>query len=226
MTNAEIVVNLFSTQDGKYREFQARLIPTVAKDTIIGVRTPELKSMAKEMLKGDYQGFLDCVPHKYFEENQLHAFIVSGIKDFDICINEVCRFLPFVDNWATCDQLIPKVFSNNKEKLLSYIDKWLVSEHTYTVRFGVGALMRYFTDDEFDISYPQKVAAINTDDYYINMMCAWFFATALTKQYESIIPFFTERKLSAWVHNKAIQKARESFRVPEEQKEYLKTLKY
>ncbi len=226
LTNNEIISRLFSMSDEKYRDFEAKLAPTLNKDTVIGVRTPKLKNLAKEMLAGDYAEFLSDVPHKYFEENQLHAFIISGIKDFGACMDEVCRLLPFVDNWATCDQLIPKVFAKNREKLLPYINKWLDSGHTYTVRFGVGCLMRYFTDSEFNISYPEKVASINTDDYYINMMCAWYFATALTKQYNSIIPFFKERKLNKWVHNKAIQKAVESFRVKDEQKAYLKTLKY
>ena len=182
--------------------------------------------MAKEILAaGNYEDFISDLPHKYFDENQLHAFIISGIKDFDLCIDEVCKFLPFVNNWATCDQMSPKVFKRNKDKLLPYIYEWLKSKETYTVRFGIGMLMEHFTDADFSPEYPKLVANVHSDEYYINMMCAWYFATALAKQYDSIIPYFEKGLLDTAVHNKAIQKARESYRVKEEQKEYLKTLK-
>lgn len=226
MTTTEIQNRLFELKDEKYRELQYKIIPTVAPDSIIGVRTPELRKFAKELVKADgYADFIGDLPHKYFDENQLHAFIISEIKDFSACINEVNRFLPFVDNWATCDQLSPKVFKKNKTELLKSIKAWIKSSKTYTKRFGIGMLMQYFLDEDFDISYPKMVAKIRSDEYYINMMIAWYFATALAKQYDEILPFIEENRLDTWTHNKAIQKAVESYRITAEQKDYLKTLK-
>ena len=205
---------------------QVKIIPTIEPSSIIGVRTPELKAMAKEILKsGDYEDFLKDLPHKYFEENQLHAFIISGMKDADECFEELEKFLPYVDNWATCDQMSPKVFKKRKDELLKRIKVWIASDETYTIRFGVGMLMEHFLDDDYDVKYASMVAKIRSDEYYVNMMIAWYFATALAKQYETIVPFIEKKKLDKWTHNKAIQKSVESYRITDEQKAYLKTLR-
>ena len=226
MNKTDLHKKLYSLQDLKYRDMQIRIIPTVDPKSIIGVRTPELRAIAKEMLKeGDYSDFLKALPHGYFEENQLHAFIISGIKDMDVCMKELEIFLPYVDNWATCDQMSPKVFKKHREELLHHIEKWIRSDKTYTVRFSVGMLMEHFLDEDFDPVYPDMVAALRSEEYYINMMIAWYFATALAKQYESILPFIEEKRLDDWTHNKAIQKSLESRRITEEQKLYLKSLK-
>ena len=223
---SEIEKRLFELQDEKYRDFQKKLIPTVDPSSVIGVRTPELRKLAKELSGGDdIDSFLDALPHGHFDENQLHAFILSGMKDYDECMAGVCRFLPFIDNWATCDQLSPKVFGKNKDDLMIHIKEWLRSNETYTVRFAVGMLMEHFLGDDFDASCPEMVAAIRSDEYYVNMMRAWYFATALAKQYDSIIAFIEEKRLDRWTHNKAIQKSVESYRITPEQKAYLKTLK-
>lgn len=222
----EIQERLFELQDEKYRDFQVKLIPSVDPATVIGVRTPELRKLAKELAKrDDIDMFLDALPHDYFDENQLHAFILSGMKDYAGCMAGVCAFLPYVDNWATCDQMSPKAFSKNKDDLLVHIKDWLQSDKTYTIRFAAGMLMEHFLGDDFDAAYPELVAGISSDEYYVNMMRAWYFATALAKQYESIIPFIEEKKLDSWTHNKAIQKSVESYRITPEQKAYLKTLK-
>ncbi|MCR5212001.1 MAG: DNA alkylation repair protein [Lachnospiraceae bacterium] len=226
MNKTDLHKKLYSLQDLKYRDMQIRIIPTVDPKSIIGVRTPELRAIAKEMLKeGDYSDFLKALPHEYFEENQLHAFIISGIKDMEVCMKELEIFLPYVDNWATCDQMSPKVFKKHREELLHHIEKWIRSDKTYTVRFSVGMLMEHFLDEDFDPVYPDMVAALRSEEYYINMMIAWYFATALAKQYERIIPYIEEKKLDQWTHNKAIQKSVESYRITDEQKKYLKTLK-
>ncbi|MBO4474504.1 MAG: DNA alkylation repair protein [Clostridiales bacterium] len=212
--------------DPKYQEMQKKIIPTVDPESIIGVRTPELRALAKEMSKSsEASAFVAELPHKYFDENQLHAFILSGMKDYEICIAEVERFLPYVDNWATCDQMSPKIFRKHKADLLKHIQVWLKSDQTYTIRFGVGMLMEHFLDEDFDLKYPKMVAKLRSEEYYVNMMIAWYFATALAKQYEAVLPFIEEKKLAMWTHNKAIQKAVESYRITPEQKEYLKTLK-
>ena len=217
---------LFELQDLKYRDFQAGLIPNIEKDLFIGVRTPELRKLAKEIANDeDTASFLKDVPHKYFDENQLHAFIISLGKNFDETVDAVEAFLPYVDNWATCDQLSPKVFKKHKKELLPYIKKWIKSEKTYTVRFAIGMLMEHYLDEDFDVRYPKMVAGVKSDEYYINMMIAWYFATALAKQYDAIIPFIENECLEAWTHNKAIQKSVESRRISAIQKEYLKTLK-
>ena len=222
----KIQQELFALQDTAYRDFQSKLIPNVNPETVIGVRTPELRAFAKALVKeGEEVEFLGALPHQYFDENQLHAFILSEIKDYDRCMQETERFLPFIDNWATCDQLSPKVFKKHRQKLLPHIEKWIASEEVYTVRFAIGALMRYFLDDDFDLAYPELVAALRSEEYYVNMMIAWYFATALAKQYESILPYFETQRLDDWTHNKAIQKAVESRRITMQQKEYLKNLK-
>ena len=229
---------LFNAQDLKFKAFHSRLIPTIPADTVIGVRTPELRRIAKEFCSDSgIEKFLDKLPHKYYDENQVHSFILSGIKDFDECVEQVEKFLPYVDNWATCDQLRPKVLGNtteHREKLLKSVKLWIcgrlasgeqVEDDTYVVRFGIEMLMSYFLDKDFDPTYLKKVAAIRREDYYVKMMVAWYFATALAKQYDATIPYIQEHKLEPWIHNKAIQKAIESYRITPEQKVYLKTLK-
>ena len=226
MITDEITNELFRLQDKAYRDFQSKLIPTVSPDKVIGVRTPELRKYAKQLIKReDVKEFLNELPHRYFDENQLHAFIISEIKNFDECMGEVCRFLPFTDNWATCDQMSPKVFKKHRPALLEYIKKWLTSDETYTVRFAVGMLMEHFLDEDFDSTYPKMVADIKSDEYYVNMMRAWYFATALAKQYEAVVPFIENRRLDKGTHNKAIQKSVESRRISEDRKAYLKGLK-
>lgn len=222
----EIRKQLFAMQDKGYRDFQSKLIPTVEYDTVIGVRTPELRKYAKQLVKTEgISEFLRDLPHSYFDENQLHAFIISEIKDYATCLEETECFLPYVDNWATCDQLLPRAFKKHEKELLEVIRKWIVSEQTYTVRFAIGMLMKYFLDEYFDLEYPKMVAAIRSEEYYINMMIAWYFATALAKQYESVVPFLENQCLDIWTHNKAIQKSVESYRITKEQKEYLRSLK-
>ena len=225
-TDNRIVSELFQLQDLKYKEMQKSIIPTVDQSRIIGVRTPALRDMAKRLYKsGDYGEFLRDLPHGYFDEDQLHAFIISLEKDFDKCMEEVERFLPFIDNWATCDQLSPKVFKKDPERLLPHIRAWLGSGRTYMIRFGVGMLMEHFLGDNFSTEYADMVAEIESDEYYVNMMRAWYFATALAKQYDAVIPYIEEKRLDDWTHNKAIQKSIESYRITDEQKQYLRTLK-
>ena len=222
----EIQDELFALRDLKYKEFQAKLIPTRDPDSIIGVRTPQLRKYAKELAKReDVFDFLNALPHPYFDENQLHAFIVSEIKDYGRCMEEVRKFLPYVDNWATCDQMSPKVFKKHKPELLDQIREWIKSDKTYTIRFGIGMLMELFLDEDYDTIYPEMVAKIRSEEYYVNMMIAWYFATALAKQYDTVLPFIEERRLAVWTHNKAIQKSVESYRITDEQKDYLKSLK-
>ena len=222
----EIRKELYLLQDIKYRDFQRKLIPTAKPDTLIGVRTPELRKYAKKLVNQEnIQEFLHDLPHRFFDENQLHAFIISEIKDYDLCMRELLSFLPFVDNWATCDQLSPKVFKKHRSELIQQIKTWIHSEQTYTVRFGIGMLMQHFLDEDFDPIYPKIVSNIESDEYYVNMMIAWYFATALAKQYDAVLPFITDQKLNAWAHNKTIQKAIESYRITPEQKVYLRSLK-
>jgi len=223
---SEIREELFRLQDLKYREMQIRIIPTVKAEAIIGVRTPELRAMAKELSREEEtRVFLNDLPHPYFEENQLHAFIISGMKDYAECLDRLGRFLPYVDNWATCDQMSPKVFRKHRPELLNPIRDWIVSAETYTVRFGIGMLMEHYLDADFDPAYPEMVAGIRSDEYYVNMMIAWYFATALAKQYETVLPFIENHRLDPQTHNKAIQKSIESYRITPEQKEYLRSLK-
>ena len=221
----EIRKELYRLQDREYGEFQKKLVPTVRSETVIGVRTPDLRKYAKILVKReDVTEFLRDLPHRYFDENQLHAFILSEMKDFEACIREVCTFLPFIDNWATCDQLSPKVFKKHCSELLRYIREWISSDEPYTIRFGVGMLMAHFLDEDFDIRYPEMVSGIRSDEYYVNMMIAWYFATALAKQYESVLPYIQEKRLETWTHNKAIRKSLESYRISAEQKAYLRGL--
>ena len=222
----EIVDLLFAHQDLKFRDFQAPLFPTIDKELIIGVRTPEIKKLAKELFgKEVANAFIKELPHDYFDENQLHVFLISLIKDYQTCINEINSFLPYIDNWATCDTLDPKAFNKHKEELLVEIKKWLKSKHVYTVRFAIGMLMGYYLNESFKEEYLKWVAAIRSEEYYVNMMIAWYFATALAKQYRAAIKYIEDKRLSPWVHNKTIQKALESYRINDEQKSYLKSLK-
>ena len=217
---------LFSMQDVKYKEFTAKLIPNIDKDSVIGVRTPQLRQLAKKLLHSNGSDlFLTTLPHQYFEENQLHAFMISEMKEYDTVISELTKFLPYIDNWATCDQLRPKIFGKNREKLIQEIEKWLISDKIYTVRFGIGMLMCWYLDEYFESKYLDWVAKIESGEYYINIMRAWYFATALAKQYDATIPLLENRQLDTWTHCKTIQKARESYRISDEKKAYLKTLK-
>lgn len=222
----EIRADLFGMQDAEYRDFQAKLIPNIAKESIIGVRTPLLRKYAKQLAKQPGAAeFLGELPHSYYDENNVHAFLVEQLRDYGQCLAQVERFLPYVDNWATCDMMSPKVFEKHTDELLSSIRTWLSSGDTYTVRFGIGMLMRLYLDDKFLPEYPALVAAVSSEEYYVNMMIAWYFATALAKQYDAVLPYIEEKRLPAWTHNKAIQKACESLRITPEQKEYLRSFK-
>lgn len=213
--------------DEKYRDFQRKLIVNIRPEGILGVRTPILRKIAKEVkVSGEYKKFLNALPHDCFEENQIHGFIIEQIKDFDECIAEMEKFLPYIDNWATCDQTSPKIFKNNKKYLLKHIEEWIKSTHTYTVRYGIGMLMQHYLDEDFEIKYMDMVAGIQSQEYYVKMEIAWYMATALAKQWDVAITYIENRKLDVWVHNKTIQKARESYRITDEKKRYLKQLKY
>ncbi|MBQ7144558.1 MAG: DNA alkylation repair protein [Oscillospiraceae bacterium] len=223
--NDPIREELFRLQDLSYRDFQIKLIPTVRPEAVIGVRTPELRRLAKDLCKrGEAAAFLAELPHSCFDENQLHAFILSEMKDFPSCLAEVDRFLPYVDNWATCDQLSPKVFKKHRAELLPAIIRWLDDGRTYVVRFGIGMLMEHFLDADFDPAYPALVSKIQSEEYYVRMMIAWYFATALAKQADAVLPYLEQRRLDPWTHNKTIRKAVESYRITPEQKAYLRTL--
>lgn len=217
---------LFKNQDLEYKKFHTKLMPGISPDKVIGVRIPILRKITKEYYDALIrENFLNKLPHNYYEENNLHAFLIAEIKDYDNCIKEVDLFLPFVDNWATCDSLRPKCFKKNTDKLICKIDKWLKSEHTYTVRFGIEMLMVHFLDNNFKKEYLKKVSQIKSDEYYVNMMIAWYFATALFKRWEETFPYIKEKKLDMWVHNKTIQKAIESYRISDEKKVILRKLK-
>ena len=217
---------LFAMQDLGYRDFHARLMPTVDKETVIGVRIPMLRKYAKELSKlPEKDVFMKQLPHTYYEENNLHGYLIEQIRDYDTCIREVERFLPYIDNWATCDTMKPGVFKKHRQELLEKICQWIRSDQTYTIRFGVGMLMQSYLDDGFLPEYHQWVAEIVSDEYYVKMMVAWYFATALAKQYEASLPYLEEKRLDQWTHNKTIQKAVESYRITPEQKSYLRTLR-
>ena len=222
---SKVIIKLKKLSDEKHQKFSSSLIPNIDKKLIIGVKTPELKKIAREMSEKEKDIFLNTLPHKYFEENQIHAFLLSFENDYDKAIKYVEKFLRYVDNWATCDQLLPKTFKKNKFDLLKYIEKWLKSQKTYTVRFAIGMLMKFFLDEDFDEVYLKKVSKIKSDEYYINMMIAWYFATALAKQYDSAIKYIKNFELNDFVHNKTIQKAIESFRVSDKHKLELKKYK-
>lgn len=218
-----MIRELFELQDLKYRDFHSKLMPTIDKDTVIGVRVPALRKLAKEVFNnGGYGEFLKALPHRYYEENNLHAFLIEQITDFNLCIEETEKFLPFIDNWATCDMFRPKIFKNHKTELLKRIKVWIKSKETYTVRFAIGMLMVHYSDNDFKKEYAELVAGVKSDGYYVNMMIAWYFSTLLWKQYDIILPYIENNVLPLWVHNKTIQKATESYRITKEQKEYLK----
>ena len=217
---------LLKAKDDNYRDFQIRLVPNISAETIIGVRTPEIRRIAKEIYESEYKAeFLNVLPHKYYEENLLHFIILSMIRDFEECVRAVDAFLPYVDCWPVSDQASPRSFKKNHSKLLPYIRKWIASEHVYTARFGIRMLMNEFLEEDFREEYLDLVASKKGDDYYLKMMGAWFFATALAKRYEESVRYFEDKKLDEWVHRKAIQKAVESYRVTDEHKEYLKSLR-
>lgn len=213
-------------QDLEYRRFQSRLMPTVEEESVIGVRIPLLRKYAAQMAKTEEGAqFMKELPHYYYEENNLHGFLIEKIKDYDECVKELDRFLPYVDNWATCDMMSPKILKKYPEKLIEKIREWIRSEDTYTVRFAIGCLMDYYLEEEFQESYLKMAADVESEEYYIRMMQAWYFATALAKQYEAALPLLQQNCLNEWVHNKTIQKAVESYRISLEQKNYLRTLK-
>ncbi len=213
-------------RDVRYRDFQTKLMPTVEKDTVIGVRTPMLRRLAREMFKsGEYKDFLDKLPHKYYEENNLHAFIIEQITDYGECINELDRFLPYVDNWATCDSMSPRVFKSHQIQLLEQIKAWLDSKHIYTVRFAIKTLMSLYSREHFSKEHLEMVANVDAYDYYLRMAVAWYFATELAYNYDETLVYLEERRLQPWIHNKTIQKAIESYRVSKERKEHLRKLR-
>lgn len=225
----KIQERLFELKDDAYRVFQAKLNPVTDPDTIIGVRVPKLRALAKEFnsARGEYKvdEFLASLPHKYFEENFIHSFLIENVRDYDECMGLFEKFLPYIDNWAVCDTCHPKVFRKHKEELLAKAKKWIKSKETYTVRYGIDTFMTYFLDEDFDADHLDMVAKVRSQEYYVNMMQAWYYATALAKQWDAAIKIIEEKKLSPWVHNKTIQKARESFRVSEEHKEILLAMK-
>ena len=230
MNGSEIKVDiqqeLFALQDLSYRDFHAKLMPTVDKARVIGVRTPKLRAFAKEFGKTEEaKEFLKVLPHQYYEENNLHGLLIEQIKDYPTLIGELNRFLPCIDNWATCDLLTVRVVKKHLDTFTEEVERWLASDHTYTIRFGIGMLMRYYLEEHFSLEYPEKVAKIRSKEYYVNMMRAWYFATALAKQYEAAIPYLQGNRLPLWTHNKTIQKAIDSRRISPEQKPYLKTLR-
>lgn len=217
---------LLELQDLKYKDFHSKLMPTVCKDKIIGVRVPQLRKFAKELNKSELKAdFLKTLPHEYYEEDNLHAFLIEQIKDFDECISALDNFLLFIDNWATCDMMTPKILGKNPDLLYGKIKEWLKSKNTYTVRFAVVTLMKFFMDERLDEKHLTLLLSIKSDEYYINMAIAWYLATALSSRWDLVIPYIENKKFDKWVHNKAIQKANESYRITKEQKEYLKTLK-
>lgn len=222
----DILKELYSLRDEEYKKFSYKLIPNIGSEKIIGVRTPDLKKLAKKIVsQGAEKSFLENLPHRYFEENQIHSFIISEIKNYDELISRLDEFLPFVDNWAVCDQLRPKIFRKHRDKLINNIRRWINSDKIYTVRFGAGMLMCHYLDDDFSPEYLKLVSDIKSDEYYVKMMNAWYFATALAKQYDYAVVYLEKNILSPWVHNKTIQKACESYRVSDTHKAYLKTLK-
>lgn len=217
---------LFALQDLKYRDFHSKLLPGVDKEIIIGIRTPVLRKFAKEFSKRkEAEEFLQNLPHQYYEENNLHMMIITGIKDYDKCLEEIKKFVPYINNWATCDLPLPKCFGKHKEELLPQIREWIASDHTYTIRYGLGTLMSLYLDENFKPEYLELAASVRSEEYYVNMMMAWYFATALAKQWEATVPYIEQRKLPQWVHRKTIQKAVESYRITSEQKTYLKSFR-
>lgn len=222
----KIQAELFELQDEKCRDFHSKLIPDMEKENIIGIRTPVLRKYAKQFAKTeDAAAFLQDIPHTYYEENNLHMMLITSIKEYDKCLKEIEKFLPYIDNWATCDLPAPKCFAGHKEELLPHIKQWIHSGETYTIRYGIGMLMRLYLDEDFKPEYADLVAGVTSEEYYVNMMIAWYMATALAKQWDAIIPYVEEHRFSDWVHRKTIQKAVESYRITDEQKGYLRSLR-
>lgn len=222
----DVQKRLFEMRDTGYRDFHARLIPTVKKEKIIGIRTPMIRKFAKEFGKTEEsEMFLKALPHQYYEENNLHGLLIEQIRDYDKCLKELERFLPHIDNWATCDLLALHMMKKHRDIFIREIYRWMESDKPYIIRFGIGMLMRHYLDEGFKPEYPEKVVAIRSEEYYVNMMRAWYFATALAKQYEKILPFLEEQRMDIWTHNKTIQKSIESYRITKEQKDYLRTLR-
>ena len=221
-----ILQQLFELQDLKYRDFHAKLVPGMNVNDIIGVRTPELRKFAKQLAKDERVGdFLAVLPHRYLDEMNLHGFIISELKDYNECLEEIERFLPYVNNWATCDLLSPKAFKQKKNRirLIEDIKRWMASDEPFIIRFGIEMLMSFYLDEDFKPEYLKWVSDIRHEHYYVKMMVAWYFATALAKQWESTLPYIVESTLEKWTHNKAIQKAVDSYRITPEQKELLKS---
>lgn len=217
---------LFTMQDLKYRDFHSRLLPGIDKETIIGIRTPILRKFAMEFRKTEEsRQFLKELPHQYYEENNLHMMLISAERDYEICLEQVKAFLPYIDNWATCDLPLPKCYVKHKEELIFEIEQWMASGKTYTIRYGIGVLMRLYLDEDFRPEYLEWVISVRSEEYYVNMMIAWYLATALAKQWDATIPYLEEKRLSEWVHKKTIQKAIESYRITPEQKVYLRSLR-
>ena len=222
----KIQAELFELRDEKYRDFHSKLIPDMEKENIIGIRTPVLRKYAKQFAKTeDAVAFLQDIPHTYYEENNLHMMLITSIKEYDKCLKEIEKFLPYIDNWATCDLPAPKCFAGHKEELLPHIKQWIHSGETYTIRYGIGMLMRLYLDEDFKPEYADLVAGVTSEEYYVNMMIAWYMATALAKQWDAIIPYVEEHRFSDWLHRKTIQKAVESYRITDEQKGYLRSLR-
>lgn len=223
----EILIALKQCQDEKYALGQAKLVPTLPKDCFLGLKMPRLREIEREFRSSEVKNdFLKELPHRYFEENWLHALMISHTNDFSVSIQEIEAFLPFIDNWAVCDSLKPKSFNKVEPKiLLSYIRRWIRSKETYTCRFGIEMLMDHFLDKNFERKQLNLVTKVKANDYYVDMMVAWYMATALAKQWDATIRVLEANLLPTWTHNKTIQKAIESFRISEEKKNYLRTLK-
>ena len=222
----ELQQQLFTLQDLKYRDFHSTLMPGIEKETIIGIRTPILRKFAMEFRKTEESWqFLKELPHQYYEENNLHMMLISAEGEYEICLEQVKAFLPYIDNWATCDLPLPKCYAKHKKDLISEVKQWMASGKTYTIRYGIGVLMRLYLDEDFRPEYLEWVTAVKSEEYYVNMMIAWYLATALAKQWDATIPYLEEKRLSEWVHKKTIQKAIESYRITPEQKVYLRSLR-
>ena len=217
---------LFALQDETYREFHSKLMPDTDKETVIGIRIPVLRKFAREFARRlEAREFLQQLPHQYYEENNLHMMLIIAEKDYEKCLAEVERFVPYIDNWATCDMPAPKCFAKHKQELLPKVEEWIASEETYTIRYGIDLLMALYLDEDFRPEYLELAASVTSEEYYVKMVIAWYFATALAKQWDSTIPYIEQRRLSDWVHRKTIQKAVESYRITKVQKDYLRTLK-
>lgn len=217
---------LFKMSDEKHANFSAKLMPTIDPKTVLGIKTPLLRKYAAEIYGTEAATeFMQALPHNFFEENNLHAFLIERINNFDNCIEALEKFLPYVDNWATCDSMRPKVFKRNLDKLEVKAREWIRSTETYIIRFGIEMFMVYFLDENFSSEHTEFISKTHSDEYYVKMMIAWYFATALAKQYNKTLPYLENNVLDIWTHNKTIQKAVESYRITKEQKDYLKTLK-